>query len=92
MSSASPSIAILGPGGVGGLLAAALARAGTEATVVARESTAETIARDGIAVQSTVLGDFTARPRAVARPISKQRRGDCAGGSSSFEYSVLPPR
>ena len=62
-----PSIAILGPGGVGGLLAAALTRSGAVVAVVARESTAATIARDGIAVQSTVLGDFTARPRAVAR-------------------------
>jgi 2-dehydropantoate 2-reductase len=35
--------------------------------VVARESTAETIARDGIVVQSAVLGDFSARPAAVAR-------------------------
>lgn len=65
--SGSPSIAILGPGGVGGLLAAALTRAGARVTVVARESTAETIARDGIAVESVVLGDFTARPAAVAR-------------------------
>ena len=60
-------IAILGPGGVGGLLAAALDRAGAEVAVVARESTAETIARDGIAVRSSVLGDFTGRPAAVAR-------------------------
>jgi 2-dehydropantoate 2-reductase len=64
---ASPSIAILGPGGVGGLLAAALARRGVDVTVVAREATAETIARDGIVVQSTRLGDFTAQPTAVAR-------------------------
>jgi len=64
---ASPSIAILGPGGVGGLLAAALSRAGADVTVVAREPTAESIARDGIAVQSVVLGDFTARPAAIAR-------------------------
>jgi 2-dehydropantoate 2-reductase len=61
------TIAILGPGGVGGLLAAALARAGCDVTVVAREATAETIARDGIAVESEALGDFTARPAAVAR-------------------------
>jgi 2-dehydropantoate 2-reductase len=60
-------IAILGPGGVGGLLAAALTRAGADVTVVARESTVELIARDGIAVESVVLGDFTARPAAVAR-------------------------
>lgn len=63
----SPSIAILGPGGVGGLLAAALTRAGADVTVVARESTAELIARDGIEVESVVLGDFTARPAVVAQ-------------------------
>lgn len=65
--SGAPSIAVLGPGGVGGLLAAALARAGADVVVVAREQTAETIASEGIAVQSSVLGDFAARPRAVAR-------------------------
>ena len=65
--SGSPSIAILGPGGVGGLLAAALARSGADVAVVAREPTAQAIARDGIAVQSSALGDFTARPRASAR-------------------------
>jgi 2-dehydropantoate 2-reductase len=62
----SSSIAVLGPGGVGGLVAAALARAGEPVTVVAREETVETIARDGIRVRSVRLGDFTARPAAVA--------------------------
>jgi 2-dehydropantoate 2-reductase len=62
------SIAVLGPGGVGGFVAAALARVGAaDVTVVARESTAELIARDGIAVQSLRIGDFTAQPAAVAR-------------------------
>jgi 2-dehydropantoate 2-reductase len=66
--SAAPSIAILGPGGVGGLLAAALTRkAAAAVTVVARESTAELIDREGIAVESVLLGDFTARPPALAR-------------------------
>jgi 2-dehydropantoate 2-reductase len=61
-------IAILGPGGVGGLLAGALARAGEPVTVIARESTAELIARDGIRVESLFLGaDFTARPAAAPR-------------------------
>ena len=59
-------IAILGPGGVGGFLAAALARAGEPVLVVAREPTADVIARDGIAVQSVRLGEFTARPPAAA--------------------------
>jgi 2-dehydropantoate 2-reductase len=60
------SFAILGPGGVGGFLAAALARAGNDVTVVAREETAEAIVRDGIRVSSVRLGDFEARPAAVS--------------------------
>jgi 2-dehydropantoate 2-reductase len=117
------SVAVLGPGGVGGLVAGALARArvdgerenvgegqgagdgtaregegtdgtkvaegtrgaaavvagtkgtgGEEAaavagivTVVAREETARTIAERGLRVSSVRLGDFTARPLALAR-------------------------
>ncbi len=61
------SIAVLGPGGVGGLLAAALARAGEDVVVIAREPTAELIARGGIEVRSVRLGDFVAHPRATAR-------------------------
>jgi 2-dehydropantoate 2-reductase len=59
-------IAVLGPGGVGGFLAAALTRSGVEVVVLAREETAATIAERGIEVGSTVLGAFTARPAAVA--------------------------
>jgi 2-dehydropantoate 2-reductase len=59
-------IAVLGPGGVGGFLAAALACAGEEVVVVARESTAERIAEQGIEVVSARLGDFAARPAATA--------------------------
>jgi 2-dehydropantoate 2-reductase len=59
-------VAALGPGGVGGLIAGALARAGSEVVVVARESTAEAIARNGVSVRSVTLGDFVARPSAVA--------------------------
>jgi 2-dehydropantoate 2-reductase len=55
---------VLGPGGVGGILAAALDRAGVATVVVAPRATAEHIARAGIRVRSVVLGDFTARPRA----------------------------
>lgn len=59
-------IAVLGPGGVGGLVAAALARSGEEVVVVAREETAAHIAERGIEVRSVRLGDFVARPRAVS--------------------------
>jgi 2-dehydropantoate 2-reductase len=60
------SIAVLGPGGVGGFLAAALDRAGTPVTVVAREPTADLIEARGIEVRSVRLGDFSARPAAAA--------------------------
>jgi 2-dehydropantoate 2-reductase len=60
-------IAVLGPGGVGGLLAGALHRAGTEVVVVARESTAAAISQHGLRVDSVSLGEFVAHPRAVAR-------------------------
>jgi 2-dehydropantoate 2-reductase len=60
-------IAVLGPGGVGGLLAGALERAGNEVTVIARDSTAALIAQRGIAVESVTFGEFVSRPRAVER-------------------------
>jgi 2-dehydropantoate 2-reductase len=60
-------IAILGPGGVGGLLAGALGRSGTEVLVVARESTAEVISARGLRVSSVQLGDVTVHPRAITR-------------------------
>jgi len=59
-------VSILGPGGVGGFLAAALARGGEDTVVVARERTAERIEREGIEVRSVRLGDFDARPRVVS--------------------------
>jgi 2-dehydropantoate 2-reductase len=55
-------IAVLGPGGVGGFLAAALTHAGEDVILVARPSTAVLIARDGLAVRSVRLGDFISRP------------------------------
>jgi 2-dehydropantoate 2-reductase len=61
------NVAVLGPGGVGGLLAGALDRAGTPVTVVARESTAAQISAHGLSVRSVSLGDFVARPRAACQ-------------------------
>ena len=51
-------LVVLGPGGVGGFLAAALARAGSPVTVVAREATAAAIAERGLQVASVRLGEF----------------------------------
>jgi len=65
-------VAILGAGGVGGFLAGALTRAGNDPLVIAREQTADVIARHGISVQSVQLGAFVAHPRvapALEHPI-----------------------
>ncbi len=60
------TVAVLGPGGVGGLVAGALDRAGDPVTVVARESTAQLIAERGLQVSSVRLGNFVGHPRALA--------------------------
>ena len=61
------TIAVLGPGGVGGLLAGALDRAGQPVTVLARESTVRVIEQQGLRVSSVRLGEFVAHPRALER-------------------------
>ncbi|HEY4896418.1 MAG TPA: 2-dehydropantoate 2-reductase [Solirubrobacteraceae bacterium] len=59
--------AVLGPGGVGGLLAGALQRAGGDVVLVARESTAAHVAEHGLDIRSVILGDFLAHPPVVTR-------------------------
>jgi 2-dehydropantoate 2-reductase len=60
-------VAVLGPGGVGGLLAGALQRAGTDVVVLARDTTAAVINERGLRVDSVTLGEFVAYPRALER-------------------------
>jgi 2-dehydropantoate 2-reductase len=89
-------IAVLGPGGVGGLVAGALDRAGESVLVVARESTAQTISEHGLRVDSVMLGDFVARPRAIARleePVDVLIVATKAAGLSSAleRIGVQPP-
>jgi 2-dehydropantoate 2-reductase len=52
---------------VGGHVAGALARAGVDVTVVAREETAARLARDGLQVRSPRFGEFTVQLRAEPR-------------------------
>jgi 2-dehydropantoate 2-reductase len=52
------TVAVLGPGGVGGLLAALLARRGHRVICLAGEQTAHVLRRDGIRVSSSLFGDF----------------------------------
>jgi 2-dehydropantoate 2-reductase len=65
-------IAVLGPGGVGGLVAGVLDRAGSGVVLVAREETAATIASRGLSVRSVMFGDFLARVRARTRLPSEE--------------------
>ena len=58
-------VAVLGAGGVGGFVAAALDPGGHDVTVVAREETAAAIAAEGLTVDSVRLGELSARPEAV---------------------------
>ncbi|MBL1077046.1 2-dehydropantoate 2-reductase [Nocardia sp. 2] len=51
-------MAVLGPGGVGGLLAALLARAGHRVICLARKETVETLRKEGILVRSGQFGEF----------------------------------
>ena len=59
-------ISVIGPGAVGGLLAAMLERAGTPVTVVARRERAVVIAGQGISVHSPALGNWNSRFQTVA--------------------------
>jgi 2-dehydropantoate 2-reductase len=59
--------AVLGPGGVGGLLAALLIRSGNSVVVLARDETAETLESGGLRVESARFGDFEVPVRAAAR-------------------------
>ncbi|UUU34266.1 2-dehydropantoate 2-reductase [Streptomyces sp. CA-210063] len=60
------TVAVLGPGGVGGLLAALLGRAGNRVICLAGEETASTLEKDGIQVRSARFGEFTARVETAA--------------------------
>ncbi|WP_067568228.1 ketopantoate reductase family protein [Nocardia acidivorans] len=64
MANNALTVAILGPGGVGGLLAALLARTGHRVICLAGPETVETLRTKGIQVRSRQFGDFTARVEA----------------------------
>jgi 2-dehydropantoate 2-reductase len=60
-------VAVLGPGGVGGLLGALLARDGASVQVLASESTSQEIAERGLRLESTAFGNFHVPVRSGAR-------------------------
>src|SRR3954469_1699736 len=69
-SASGGRFAVLGPGGVGGLLAALLARSGSPVTCLAEASTTQVIATAGIRIESAQFGDFVA-PVAAAERLSE---------------------
>ncbi|MEU6671477.1 2-dehydropantoate 2-reductase [Streptomyces sp. NPDC046727] len=54
------TVAVLGPGGTGGLLAALLSRSGHRVICLAGDATADALRRTGITVRSPQFGEFTA--------------------------------
>lgn len=91
-----PEVAILGPGGVGGFLAGALERAGTPVTLIARETTAMVIEREGLHLSSVLLGDFTTQPEVVTvleRPVDYLFVATKANGlAAALERIAVVPR
>lgn len=65
MTTTPLTVAVLGPGGVGGLIAGLLARDGHRVICLAGEQTAAVLARDGLHVRSAQFGEFTARVEAA---------------------------
>ncbi|MFJ9115950.1 ketopantoate reductase family protein [Streptomyces sp. NPDC102394] len=64
MANDALTVAVLGPGGIGGLLAGLLARAGHRVICLAGEETVQVLREDGVRVRSGRFGDFTARVEA----------------------------
>jgi 2-dehydropantoate 2-reductase len=59
--------AVLGPGGVGGLVASLLAAAGHDVVVLACPSTAAHVAEHGLRLTSDRFGEIRVRPQAAER-------------------------
>lgn len=88
-------IAVLGPGGVGGLVAGALEQAGNEVLIVAQASTASTIAERGLRVESVKFGEIVSHPRVLERleePVEALIVATKAAGlQSALERIAEPP-
>jgi len=61
------TVAVLGPGGVGGFLAAILAREGSSVLVLASDDSANAIARSGLRLESARFGNFAVAVRTATR-------------------------
>jgi 2-dehydropantoate 2-reductase len=84
-------IAIVGAGGVGGLLAGLLAREGADVVAVARGAHAAAIGRDGLRVESP-LGAFTVRVPCVDDPAAAGRADAVLVAVKAWQVAELAPR
>jgi 2-dehydropantoate 2-reductase len=85
-------IAVVGAGAIGGFIAAALARSGTEVAVVARGAHLEAIRRNGITVEASDLGPF-AVPLEAGSDLRSLGTFDVAILSfKSHQWAVLLPQ
>jgi 2-dehydropantoate 2-reductase len=85
-------LAVIGAGGVGGLLAGLAARAGLEVALLARGAALEAIRADGLEV-TTADGRFTVRPAAVSDDPAALGRCDAVlVAVKSWQVAELAPR
>ncbi|HTN50774.1 MAG TPA: 2-dehydropantoate 2-reductase, partial [Anaeromyxobacter sp.] len=84
-------IAIVGAGGVGGLLAGLLARSGVEVVAVARGGQLEAIRRGGIRVDSP-LGTFTAKVPAAEDPAALPAADAVLVAVKAWQVPEVAPR
>lgn len=84
-------IAIVGAGGVGGLLAGLLARAGVDVVVVARGAHGEAIRREGLRIDSP-LGAFTVRVPVVEDPSAAGPADAVLVSVKAWQVAELAPR
>lgn len=82
------NIAVLGPGGVGGLVAGVLDRDGVAVEVIARESTARAIAERGLEVRSEMFGTLRARVRARARATTNNNNTTTTNNNNNAQEKV----
>jgi len=61
------SIAVLGPGGVGGFLAGILAKEGFCVTCITSDASVEIIKQEGLRIESKAFGDFTVYPKVATK-------------------------
>lgn len=85
-------IAVAGAGGVGGLLAGLLSRAGHEIVLVARGAHADAIRKDGLRISSPI-GNFVARMAAVSEDAASLGPAEAVlVGVKAWQVAELAPR